>query len=118
MNPIDSLKTGVAGITEKISGDNPKLFSEVMKLVQSMPDGLSGLLKQFQDRGLGQIVSSWMGKGPKLSISAEQIVQGFGSEKINALASASGLDAKVLPGKLAGVLPKVVEQLAPLAKIG
>lgn len=117
MNPFDSLKTGVAGITEKFTGEDPKLFSEVTKLVQNMPDGVSGLLKQFQDRGLGQIVSSWTGKGPKLSITPQQVVQGFGSDKINALASASGIDPKAVPEKLSGVLPKVVEQLAPLAKL-
>lgn len=116
MNPLDSLKAGVAGITEKITGENPKLLHEVTKLVESMPDGISGLLKQFEDRGLGQIVSSWTGKGPKLSISPQQVTQGFGSEKISALARASGLDAKVVPEKLAGILPKLVEHFTPVGK--
>jgi uncharacterized protein YidB (DUF937 family) len=118
MYPMDSLKAGLSGITEKITGENPKLLSEVTKLVQNMPDGVSGLLKQFQDRGLGQIVSSWTGKGPKLSISPQQVVQGLGSEKINALAKASELDPKAVSENLAGMLPKVVEQLTPLAKLG
>ena len=117
MNPFDSLKTQAAGIGEKITGDSPKLLGETIKLVQNMPDGLSGLLKQFQDRGLGEILPSWMGKGPKLSISAAQVVQGFGSDRINALASASGLDPKVVPEKLAGILPTVVEKLAQLRKL-
>ena len=116
MNPLDTLKTGAAGIAEKITGENPKLLQEVIKLVQNMPDGVSGLMKQFKDKGLGDIASSLTGKGPKQTISPEQILQGFGSEKINALASSAGLDPKVVPEKLATILPKVVEQLTPIAK--
>jgi uncharacterized protein YidB (DUF937 family) len=115
MKPFESLKAGVAGITEKISGE-PRLLQEVTKLVQNMPDGVTGLMKQFQDKGLGQVVASLTGKGPKLAISPEQIMKGFGSDKISALATSSGLDAKVVPEKLASMLPKVVEQLSPIGK--
>jgi uncharacterized protein YidB (DUF937 family) len=117
MNPLDTLKAGAAGIAEKVTGENPKLLQEVIKLVQNMPGGVSGLLKQFQDKGLGQIVSSLTGKGPKQVISPQQIVQGFGSDKISALASSTGLDPKLVPEKLATILPKVVEQLTPIAKM-
>ena len=117
MNPLDTLKTGAAGIAEKVTGEDPKLLVEAVKLVQNMPDGVSGLMKQFQDKGLGQIVSSLTGKGPKQAISPEQILQGFGSEKINALATSTGLDPKLVPEKLATILPKVVEQLTPIAKM-
>jgi uncharacterized protein YidB (DUF937 family) len=50
-----------------------------------------------------------------VDITPEQMVLGFGSEKINALAASSGLDPKVVPEKLVAILPKVVEQLAPAA---
>jgi uncharacterized protein YidB (DUF937 family) len=50
-----------------------------------------------------------------MAISPEQMIQGFGTDKINALASAAGLDPKIVPEKLASVLPKVAEQLAPIA---
>jgi uncharacterized protein YidB (DUF937 family) len=117
MNPLDTLKAGAAGIAEKITGENPKLLQEVIKFVQNTPGGVSGLLKQFQDKGLGQVVSSLQGKGPTQVITPEQIVLGFGSDKINALASSAGLDPKIVPEKLAIILPKVVEQLAPLGKM-
>jgi uncharacterized protein YidB (DUF937 family) len=112
MNPLDSLKAGVAGIAEKITGENPKLLPEVIKLVQNMPGGVSGLLKQFQEKGLVKVVSSDL-----KTVSPEQVLQVFGSEKINALASATGLDPKVVPEKVATILPKVVEQLTPTAKM-
>jgi uncharacterized protein YidB (DUF937 family) len=108
MNAFDTLKSGAVGIAETVTGENSKLLQEVTKLVQSSPDGVSGLVKQFQDKGLGQIVSSWTGKGPRLSISPQQIQQVFGSDKINTLASSTGLDPKIVPEKLATILPKIV----------
>ena len=117
MGTLDNVKAGAAGIAEKTTGENPKLLQEVIKLVQDMPGGVSGLMKQFQDKGLGQVVASLTGKGPTQAITPEQMLQGFGSEKINALASATGLDPKVVPAQLATILPKVVEKLAPVEKI-
>jgi uncharacterized protein YidB (DUF937 family) len=113
---LDNIKTGTAGIADTIAGENPKLFQEVLKLVQDMPGGVSGLVKQFQDKGLGNIATSLTGKGATQTISPEQIVQGLGTEKVNALATASGLDVKVVREKLVAILPKVVQQLAQADK--
>jgi uncharacterized protein YidB (DUF937 family) len=117
MNPLDTLKAGAAGIAEKITGENPKLLQEVIKFVQNTPGGVSGLMKQFQDKGLGQLAASLTGKGPKMAITPDQMLKGFGSDKINALATSSGLDPKIVPEKLAAILPKVLEQLTPIAKM-
>lgn len=116
MNPLDTLKAGAAGLAEKITGENPRLLQEAIKFVQNMPGGVDGLLKQFQDKGLGQLVASLTGKGPKMAITPDQMLKGFGSDKINALATSSGLDPKVVPEKLASILPKVMEHLTPIAR--
>ena len=116
MNPMDTLKAGVAGLTEKITGENPKLLQEVIKFVQNMPGGVSGLMKQFQDRGLGQVVSGLTGTGPRVAIAPDQILKGFGADNITALATSSGLDPKIVPEKIASLLPNVVEHFNPIAK--
>lgn len=115
MNPIDTLKAGAAGLAEKVTGENPKLFAEVIKLVQGMPDGFPGLMKQFQDKGLGAIVSSLTGKAPRQAIKPEEVVKGFGKEKIDALAASTGMDPKIVPEKLADILPKIFDQFSPKA---
>lgn len=117
MNPLDTLKTGALGVAEKVTGENPKLLQETIKLVQNMPDGLTGLVKQFQDKGLGQLAASFTGAGPKQEILPAQILQGFGSDKINALATATGIDPKLVPEQLVAILPKVFEKLTPLGKL-
>ena len=113
---IKSATAAPAGLADKISTENPKLFQETVKLVQNMPGGFPGLVKQFQDKGLGSVASSWTTKGITQSITADQIIQGFGSDRIQTLATASGLDAKLVPEQLVLILPKVVQQLAPADK--
>lgn len=55
--------------------------------------GVNGLLQSFQQKGLGDIVSSWVGTGQNLPISAEQIKEGLGSDLLASLAEKSGLPA-------------------------
>lgn len=113
MNPMDTLDTTAGGLAEKVTGEEPKLLQEVMKLVQNMPGGFDGLMKQFQDKGLG----SPAGNGIKTPLTPDQILDAFGADKINALAASAGLDPKVVPEKLVTLLPKVVEKLTPAAKL-
>ena len=115
MNPLDTMKAGAPGVVEKFTGEDPKLFQEFTKLVQNMPDGFTGLMKQFKDRGLGDVVDSFTGKGPKVEIKPEHMLKGFGSEQINAFATNTGLDPKIVPEKLAGIFPKIFEQFNPIA---
>lgn len=113
---IENIKAATAGIADTMTDENTKLFPEVMKLVQNMPGGVSGLVKLFQDKGLGNVATSLTATSGTPKISPEQIVQGLGSERIDALATASGLDTKIVRTKLVEILPKVIQQLAPAGK--
>jgi uncharacterized protein YidB (DUF937 family) len=110
---LENIKVAATGIADTIVSDNAKLIPEVLKMVQSWPGGVSGLVKQFQDRGLANVASSLTAKGGVKTISPEQLVQGLGMEKIEALATASGVDVKVVRKELVNVLPTVLDQLAP-----
>ena len=114
---LENIKAATAGIADTVVSDSTKLFPAVLKLVQNMPGGVSGLLKQFQDKGLGNVATALTAKGETQTISPEQIVQGLGTEKIDALATASGLDVKVVRKELVTILPKVLAQLAPAEKV-
>ena len=114
---LENIKSATAGIADKVNTDNAKLLQETTTLVQNMPGGFSGLVKQFRDKGLGSVASSWTSKGNTQSITADQIIQGLGSDRISTLATASGIDVKLVPGLLVSVLPKVVNLLAPAEKV-
>lgn len=111
-----NIKAATAGIADTAVSDSAKLFPEVLTMVQNMPGGVSGLVKQFQDRGLRNVATSLIAKGGIKTISPEQIVHGLGMQKIEALATASKLDVKVVRKALVTVLPDVLEQLTPAKK--
>ena len=115
MKGFDAIKAGATELAGKFMGEKGKLFEEALALIQRMPGGVSGLATQFRANGLGDIASKLTGGGPAPAISSAQVVQGFGNDTINALAKSAGLDPKVVPEQLAGILPTIVKQLSSLA---
>ncbi len=79
--------------------------------------GLSELVSTFQQKGLAGIVNSWVGTGANLPINADQIEQALGQERVQQIAAKFGMDPQALKGKLAQVLPGVVDKLTPNGKI-
>jgi len=82
-------------------------MGEVAKLIQG-GSGLDGLLKQFQDKGLGEAAASWVGTGKNLSISKEQIA---------GIAKSLGVSPDQAASTLASLLPQAVDQLTPNGKL-
>ena len=105
-----------AGVAPTIVSDNEKLFPEVLNLVRATPGGVPGLLKQFQDKGLGHVAAALASRDGIRMISPQQIVHGLGTRQIEALAAASRLDAKIVRKELVMVLPHVLEQLTSARK--
>ena len=68
MGLFDSL-VNAAGDMMGQGGDT---LSAVSNLIQEN-GGVGGLVEKFQQGGLGDIVSSWVGTGANLPVSAEQI---------------------------------------------
>ena len=75
--------------------------------------GLGGLVQSFQEKGLGEMVSSWVGKGENLPVSAEQIQSALGNETIRNLASKLGISGDDMSSMLAQYLPGAVDKLTP-----
>ena len=67
------------------------MASSVAQMLNNQPGGLSGLLQQFHDKGLGSLVTSWVGTGQNLPISADQIQHVLGSEQVKELAAKAGI---------------------------
>jgi uncharacterized protein YidB (DUF937 family) len=79
----------------------------------SVSGGLNDLLKQFQQNGQGEVAKSWIGKGPNKSISPNDLATALGADRINTLASFSGMSRNDLLSQLSQQLPDVVDQLTP-----
>src|SRR5215467_2070972 len=79
----------------------------------SVSGGLNDLLKQFQQNGQGDVAKSWIGKGPNKSISPNDLASALGADRVNTLASFSGMSRNDLLSQLSQQLPDVVDQLTP-----
>jgi uncharacterized protein YidB (DUF937 family) len=98
---------GAGGLMEVAMGllNNPQL------------GGLQGLVAAFEKQGLGSIISSWIGNGANLPISAEQLQAVLGNAQVQAMAQKVGLSPQDLAGQLAGMLPGLVDSLTPGGKL-
>jgi uncharacterized protein YidB (DUF937 family) len=79
--------------------------------------GLAGLVEQFGRHGLGEVARSWVGTGQNLPVSADQLAQVLGGERIGDLSRQLGLNTGDLLGQMAQLLPQVVDQLTPQGRI-
>jgi len=111
MGIFDSIETG--SVSNALGGNSSSLMTALLQMVQNHPGGLQGLLQGFQQKGLGDLVSSWVGTGQNLPISADQVHQALGSEQVQQLAASAGVSTEAAGSQLAGLLPHLVDMLTP-----
>ncbi len=79
--------------------------------------GLSGLVSQLSQGGLGSAVSSWVGTGANQPVTGDAITQALGSDKLAALAARCGISPDTLAQGLSQVLPGAVDKLTPNGEV-
>ncbi len=75
--------------------------------------GLGGLVGKFEQAGLGNVVSSWIGSGQNLPISADQLQSVLGSDAVAGIAAKLGINPADAMGQLSTMLPGLVDKLTP-----
>jgi uncharacterized protein YidB (DUF937 family) len=98
------------------STTNP-LASQLLQLIQQQPGGLSGLVQNFHDKGLGGLATSWVGTGQNLPISADQIQHVLGSAQVQQLAAKVGISPEAASSQLSQLLPTLVDKLTPNGQV-
>jgi len=102
----------------KVLGNSSSpLAHGVLQMINDHPGGLSGLVQEFHQKGLGSIVSSWVSTGQNLPVSAEQIQNVLGNERLRQMAAKAGVPIGQVAPKLAEYLPMIVDQLTPNGQI-
>jgi uncharacterized protein YidB (DUF937 family) len=89
----------------------------VVNHVLEQNGGVQGVVSQFEQKGFGPTVRSWVGTGPNQPITAEQIHQVLGSGAVQELAQKAGLSVPELTAKLAQLLPQAIDKLTPAGTI-
>ncbi len=113
MGFMDELKKVVVGEQGEAGGQSSMLDNLLDMLNDQKSGGMSGLIQKFNEKGLGDHMSSWIGTGENLPISADQIRDVLGSDRIKDLASKLNLGEHDTSKSLADVLPQLIDKLTP-----
>jgi uncharacterized protein YidB (DUF937 family) len=90
------------------------MLESIMAILKSSESGgAEGLLNTFKEKGLGEVMSSWIGTGENIPISSEQIQQVLGSDQVQQIAEKLGVSPDDASSGLAEMLPQIVDKLTP-----
>ena len=119
MGLLDTLVT--SAVTSALGGNAEGLTGNLVKSVVSMvasnSGGLSGLVNEFTQSGLGDIAASWVGKGENQPITPQQLETALGADKVAELAKEAGIPVDKGAEVLSQVLPAVVNEMTPDGEI-
>jgi uncharacterized protein YidB (DUF937 family) len=79
--------------------------------------GISGLQQMFEQKGLGGLVSSWIGTGQNQPISAGQLQNVLQGNALQEIAAKTGMDTGQLGSIFSQLLPNVVDKLTPNGQV-
>jgi len=99
----------MAGGTQHASALNA-----ILSLINSpQVGGLAGLQSMFQQGGLGHIMSSWIGNGPNLPVSANQLQNVLHGGSLQQAAQQAGMDSSQFTNTMSTLLPHLVDKVSP-----
>jgi uncharacterized protein YidB (DUF937 family) len=112
----------MSGGQKKAPAEMPKLPDPVPQPAQDAApgdvlDGLGGLIDQFQKKGLGDVIDSWVNRGNNKSVAPDQVSVALGGDVVNELSRRTGLSRDQVVDELARMLPNVVDNLTPEGRL-
>jgi uncharacterized protein YidB (DUF937 family) len=102
-------ETNSSGETESQSQN---LLNGALGILESM-GGVDGLVKKFQQSGLGDLAASWVGTGENKGILPDQLASILGKDQIAAVAQQAGIPESQGASVLSQILPSIVDKLTP-----
>src|SRR5262245_47572302 len=118
MGLLDSLKQKLSGL---LGGSQPGEQNLAQKCLDLINDpnhgGLQGVVKTYQEKGLGGVVGSWVGTGQNQSITPVQVTAGVGRDRVNEIAVAQGTSHESIAQQLSHLLPGLIDKLTPQGQI-
>jgi uncharacterized protein YidB (DUF937 family) len=83
----------------------------------SILDGLGGLIEQFQKRGFGDTVDSWVNTGSNKEVAPRDVSDALGGDFVDELSKRTGLSRDQVLTELSRMLPNVVDRLTPQGRL-
>jgi len=88
------------------------ILAGVMLLLQQQ-GGIGAVLSKLQSSGLGAHAESWVGSGPNMPVSGDQLHQALGADALSGLAAKLGVNTQQAGSVLSQVLPELVNHMTP-----
>lgn len=114
---MDIMKIGAQLLASKLGGNanSDQVTNMLGGLLGGNSDSSQGLdfgslLSGLKDKGLGDVAQSWLGDGDNEEISASQLEDVLGAEKVQEMASQLGTDQDSLLSGLSEALPQMVDK--------
>ena len=105
---------GLGSLISTVSS-NPQMLQAVTGMLGNDGEhgGLGGLVSKFEQAGLGNVVSSWVGNGQNQPVTGDQLTQVLGSGAISNIAAKLGVSPDQAAGQLSSILPGLINHLTP-----
>ena len=107
----------IGGVLRGVTGQQgdasalPNILAQVLRNTDL--SSIGGLLDQLQKSGLGPQVTSWLGNGANLPVSADQLRSALGDERVRQIAASLGIPVDVVLGQLSQHLPATIDKMSP-----
>lgn len=92
------------------------LQAAVAMLSDPRTGGIEGLMKRFQEAGLGDVIGSWVGPGQNQPVQPTQLERIFPTE-VDQMSRQAGLPPQQGGSILAQILPQLIDQLTPKGQV-
>jgi uncharacterized protein YidB (DUF937 family) len=89
----------------------PNILAQILRNTDL--SSIGGLLDQLQKSGLGPQVTSWLGNGANLPVSADQLRGALGDERVRQIAASLGIPIDQVLGQLSQHLPATIDKMSP-----
>lgn len=96
-----------------------KLLQAALSLIANngQTGGLQGLMERFQEAGLGNVISSWIGPGENVLVTAEQMERVLGEGHLQQISEETGLPEHEVANRLSDMLPDLIDKLTPAGHV-
>lgn len=102
---------------QNADGQQQNVLAAVTEFINQQPDGLQGLIRQFESQGAGDLIQSWIGQGANQPVSPDTVQNVVGSGPLGELAGKLGVSPEQASSLLAQVLPHVVDHGTPNGEV-
>jgi uncharacterized protein YidB (DUF937 family) len=79
--------------------------------------GIGGLISMFEKAGLGHVARSWVDTGPNQPVSPQQLQGVLGEDRVQSMASQSGMQPQDFLSQLSQHLPNAVNGMTPNGRL-